>query len=618
MKKNRLSRAWLAIQDTGGGFYNPISPNNIYRNWAHHNALAGPNAALGNITASPSFIKIKLPDHRPVWLSRGAQEKRPFICVKKTSFYKEEDTVDVPIGVPSWGFGPPSRGPSGFAGNRLPGRGPLLIIDKDPVLLGDDEDPGGYKNTTTTCRSEWVKSSRYFNRNVCMKYFPEPVTFNQAWKKCAGIEGYIPCPKSGFENDDMRDALNRAVQDEMAKLEDYAAMGELPEIWLSVKKVGDKWNCKEPTITGELPEHYWGFKDEKPTVIIKDKFNDVNYNFDTEEMFNKTTQTWETQRSQRIQAVMNSNTGDWTMARNDWKFDTVCQFRTNAIAKAKEGLAGDTQESGLVFVPEGTFDYSSAVKACDVRDGVLYNPETAVQRKMTLKFIERARADDYVRVTGQQPNQWTFYGTPGYWVGFSQNKLDTTAFATNPESVSPRAGRMVPDIQQSYGRGWYRGEEYHQSTLYNGTKEMSQVSHPIFNSYATLRFQQSYTMQLESIERDNRDRWNATGGTSTNRTLDDTVYWGTQLGTQRTRVFCEIKASRTRMFGEMPCKGKTAFEAVYFDRVCLHMKMDEVFTYDEAQAYCEKLDPKAYIWLPQSTNEERHVFNLFVARVSRY
>ena len=421
MKKNRLDRTWLAIQDTGGGFYNPTNPSSIYRNWAHHNELKGPNAALGNMTSKHSFIKMKLPEHKPVWLSRGAEEKRAYLCVKKLDSYQEAAPL------PTWAFGPPGRG---FGGHNVPGS-PWISIEMDDK----EEDPGGFKNTTAQCRSEWVKSSRYFNRDVCMKFFPEPVTFTQAWKKCAGIKGYIPCPKSQFENDDMREALNRAVQDEMDSLEDYAKMGELPEIWLSLKKSGDEWKCKDPSIS---LDNYWGFKETKPTVTIKDKFNDVKFNFDTEEVFNKTTKTWQSKPSQRIQAVMDATTGDWTMARGYWTFDTVCQFRTVGVAKPEEGLAGSSSESGLVFIPEGILDHAAAVKACHARDGVLYNPETMAQRKATFKFIERVTADDYVRMTGEQPNRWSFPPTqPAYWVGFSQNEDDTTVFRTNAESVSP-------------------------------------------------------------------------------------------------------------------------------------------------------------------------------------
>ena len=35
MKKNGLNTAWLAIQNTRGGFYNPVELNSRYRNWAH-------------------------------------------------------------------------------------------------------------------------------------------------------------------------------------------------------------------------------------------------------------------------------------------------------------------------------------------------------------------------------------------------------------------------------------------------------------------------------------------------------------------------------------------------------------------------------------------------------
>ena len=173
-------------------------------------------------------------------------------------------------------------------------------------------------------------------------------------------------------------------------------------------------------------------------------------------------------------------------------------------------------------------------------------------------------------------------------------------------------GRTVPDIQRSYGKGWYSGEAYLQSTHYNGSREMSKVSYPIFNSYATLRFQQTYTMALESIGRDNRKNWSV-NNTTTNKTLADAIYWGTELEHQRARVFCEIQVSRSRMIGALPCFGRDEFEPVYGMTVCLHMKMDAVFTYPEAEAYCEKLN--SYIWLPQDINEERHIFDLFVNRV---
>ena len=37
----------------------------------------------------------------------------------------------------------------------------------------------GYTETRDRCRNEWVKTSRFFDRNFCMKYFPEEMTFVQ-------------------------------------------------------------------------------------------------------------------------------------------------------------------------------------------------------------------------------------------------------------------------------------------------------------------------------------------------------------------------------------------------------------------------------------------------------
>ena len=63
----------------------------------------------------------------------------------------------------------------------------------------------------------------------------------------------------------------------------------LPEIWLAVKKTGENWDCKlRDDDKTETIGKYWGFKDTKPTVQFKDKYQDVTYNFETMKMKNNT------------------------------------------------------------------------------------------------------------------------------------------------------------------------------------------------------------------------------------------------------------------------------------------------------------------------------------------
>ena len=56
-------------------------------------------------------------------------------------------------------------------------------------------------------------------------------------------------------------------------------LAELPEIWLSVKKTKEVWNCKD---TSKSIGKFWGFYEEDPTVTYDDKFQKFTHNFENE------------------------------------------------------------------------------------------------------------------------------------------------------------------------------------------------------------------------------------------------------------------------------------------------------------------------------------------------
>ena len=47
----------------------------------------------------------------------------------------------------------------------------------------EPEDDPEYIKTDKKCKIAW-KNSRFYDNNRCMKYFPQKVSFQTAWKKC--------------------------------------------------------------------------------------------------------------------------------------------------------------------------------------------------------------------------------------------------------------------------------------------------------------------------------------------------------------------------------------------------------------------------------------------------
>ena len=56
----------------------------------------------------------------------------------------------------------------------------------------------------------------------------------------------------------------------------YKKLNTIPEVWLSVKKTGDKWNCKDLT---KNIKNYWGFKLEKPQIEYNTKYQKYTHDF---------------------------------------------------------------------------------------------------------------------------------------------------------------------------------------------------------------------------------------------------------------------------------------------------------------------------------------------------
>ena len=70
-----------------------------------------------------------------------------------------------------------------------------------------------------------------------------------------------------------------ALQKEETKRSAYRKLNDIPEVWISVKKTGDKWNCKDLT---KNIKNYWGFKLEKPKVEYNTKYQKFTHDFSTE------------------------------------------------------------------------------------------------------------------------------------------------------------------------------------------------------------------------------------------------------------------------------------------------------------------------------------------------
>ena len=222
MKKHDLKDIWLALTSKYKkefDFYNPnFSGDQSYWNWDHRINPAGPYAALGNVSQLHK-------DSKANWISRGVKDKHPYLCLKSVEIeeFKNGDFF-----------------------------GPFELV---------------YNKTLELCKN-WINGSRYYRTGVCMKFFPDELTFPQAWKNCAEIDGYIPCPTSHHENKLILDELNAFLQP--------GPNDQLPEIWTSVMKIEDYWNCKD---TLKSIDNFWGFYETEPTVKYDDKFQKFTHNY---------------------------------------------------------------------------------------------------------------------------------------------------------------------------------------------------------------------------------------------------------------------------------------------------------------------------------------------------
>ena len=105
-----------------------------------------------------------IPDYKPVWVPHGKSTKRPFICLKDIRPKEEQEggrEEPFQLNVNPFLKLPPMFGGGGF-------------------FFGEEDD--GYNKTRDRCREEWVTTSRYFDRDFCMKYFPQEMTFVQGKK----------------------------------------------------------------------------------------------------------------------------------------------------------------------------------------------------------------------------------------------------------------------------------------------------------------------------------------------------------------------------------------------------------------------------------------------------
>ena len=78
----------------------------------------------------------------------------------------------------------------------------------------------------------------------------------------------------------IRDGLNAFLQPEPASEEEFNSMPrltELPEIWTSVKKTKEVWDCKDPS---KSIKNFWGFYEINPTVTYNDEFQKFTHNFE--------------------------------------------------------------------------------------------------------------------------------------------------------------------------------------------------------------------------------------------------------------------------------------------------------------------------------------------------
>ena len=94
---------------------------------------------------------------------------------------------------------------------------------------------------------------------------------------------------------------------------------------------------------------------------------------------------------------------------------------------------------------------------------------TLSQRQSAYNFTQRAIYEDWVRTTGEQPTNETYMPREAFWVGFSY--MSGTQFETNEESKSVMRSRITPDINRSWGPGWYQGKEFMHSKNYTGQSE---------------------------------------------------------------------------------------------------------------------------------------------------
>ena len=101
------------------------------------------NPALG-YTSKSQITKEKRPELEPTWVSRGMKDKHPYLCLK--SFEAENEFIH--HGFPA--MGRPFIGPFGST----------------------------YNETLDLCKG-WVKGARYYQPDICMKFFPEELTFTQ-------------------------------------------------------------------------------------------------------------------------------------------------------------------------------------------------------------------------------------------------------------------------------------------------------------------------------------------------------------------------------------------------------------------------------------------------------
>ena len=87
---------------------------------------------------------------------------------------------------------------------------------------------------------------------------------------------------------------------------------------------------------------------------------------------------------------------------------------------------------------------------------MLYNPENAVQRENTKKFMIKAFKEAYL-LDSNIPNdqkEWKPDFDMSYWVGFEQSPQNAPfVFKTMPESTSVLPSRALPEIERLDSQG---------------------------------------------------------------------------------------------------------------------------------------------------------------------